>query len=332
MEARFDKQSFAPSNSTMASVSTKSFPQSACACRRWRSLLLAGALACTVIAARATSALAAEAVEPPPPAAAPAAPAKQAPAAAPSSAPMIPLAAGSFLMGCNVSVDKECGSDESPGGDRNLPAFEIDRTEVTVAQFAACVAGGVCSSYGLDMPYYGGSDHPEFAEFCNWQKRDDHPINCVTWEQAGIYCRWAGKRLPTEAEWEKAARGTDGRKYPWGNDGFDKPTKVANIADESARKRFPELVSEVAPDYDDGFAGTAPVGSFPAGASANGALDMIGNVGEWTSEPLSDGYAVRGGSFYRGPSLSRASSRVRGGPDSRTADVGFRCVRSADGQ
>ena len=91
---------------------------------------------------------------------------------------------------------------------------------------------------------------------------------------------------------KKAARGTDGRKYPWGND-----------------------------------VGTAPVGSFSAGASAGGALDLIGNVGEWTTDPYSDGHAVRGGSFYHSPSYDRASARLRGGPDSRAADVGFRCVK-----
>jgi formylglycine-generating enzyme required for sulfatase activity len=307
----------------MALVSVKSFSRMPRARRRRRSLLLAALLACAVVVATGTPAPAAEDAAPSP---APAASSAKAPAVKQTSDAMIPIAAGSFFMGCKPEVDSECTADEQPGGEQELPAFVIDRTEVTVAQFAACVDQGGCSSEGLTMPYFDGSEHPDFAEFCNWQKRDDHPINCVTWEQARTYCQWAGKRLPTEAEWEKAARGTDGRKYPWGNDGFDKGTKVANIADESAGKRFPEL-DDIAADYDDGFVGTAPVGSFPAGASPGGALDMIGNVGEWTSNSLVDGYAVRGGSFYRGPSHDRASARLRGGRDSRTADVGFRCIR-----
>ena len=95
-------------------------------------------------------------------------------------------------MGCKPEVDHECAADEMPGGNQEVAAFSIDRTEVTVAQFAACVAAGVCSSEGLTVPYYGGHEHVEFAEFCNWQQRQDHPINCVTCEQAGIYCLFVG--------------------------------------------------------------------------------------------------------------------------------------------
>jgi formylglycine-generating enzyme required for sulfatase activity len=238
---------------------------------------------------------------------------------------MVSVGAGPFAMGCNVVVDSECEEDEKAGKTVEVAAFEIDRTEVTVAEYAKCVAAGTCLSAGLSMPFYDGREQAQFAEFCNWPKREHYPLNCVSWDQAVVYCRWAGKRLPTEAEWEKAARGTDGRKYPWGNEGYGAGGKVANIADESAKRRFPDLT--IATGYDDGFVGTAPVGSFPAGASPSGALDMIGNVLEWTSDALEGGRAVRGGSFYRGPSLGRASARARGGLTSRDADVGFRCAR-----
>jgi len=301
-------------------ISGESFLRMPRARRGRRPFLGALALACATIATRAVPASAAEAAapvespSPPPPA-----PPEETPAA------MILVPGGPFFMGCNPEVDSECTSGEKPGGDRLVAAFAIDQTEVTVRQFAACVAAGACSSEGLSVPYYGGGEHPEFGEFCNWQKRDDHPINCVAWEQAVAYCSWAGKRLPTEAEWEKAARGTDGRKYPWGNAGFDTAGKVANIADESAKRRFADLT--IATGYDDGFVATAPVGSFPAGASAGGTLDLIGNVSEWTSIDVADGHAVRGGSFYRGPAYDRASTRLRGSLDSRAADVGFRCVK-----
>jgi formylglycine-generating enzyme required for sulfatase activity len=249
-----------------------------------------------------------------------------APADTPATPPgMIPVAAGPFLMGCNPEVDLECQNDEKPGKSVEVAAFEIDPTEVTVAQFAACVAAGACSSDGLGVPYFGGQEHAEFADLCNWQKRDDHPINCVSREAAMAYCGWAGKRLPTEAEWEKAARGTDGRKYPWGNAGYDTAGKVANIADETAKKRYPEL--SIAAGYDDGFAGTAPVKSFPAGATPGGASDMIGNVAEWMADEYASSSVVRGGSFYRGPQFDRASARGRASLGSRAGDVGFRCVR-----
>jgi hypothetical protein len=198
-----------------------------------------------------------------------------------------------------------------PGGEQELPAFAIDRTEVTVAQFAACVDQGGCSSEGLTMPYFDGSEHPDFAEFCNWQKRDDHPINCVTWEQARTYCQWAGKRLPTEAEWEKAARGTDGRKYPWGNDGFDKGTKVANIADESAGKRFPEL-DDIAARHRLVESESVRIvsGRRVRGRRSRPDRKRLGVVRRrGRRRPR-----VRGGSFYRGPAYDRASTRLRGSP------------------
>ncbi len=240
---------------------------------------------------------------------------------------MVSVPGGPFFMGCSESVDTECIGYEKPGRTVEVGAFSIDTTEVTVAAYARCRSAEQCSSSGLNLPFFDGQDQPDFAEFCNWQKpgRENHPINCLNWDQAVAFCTWAGKRLPTEAEWEKAARGTDGRKYPWGSVGYGSARKVANIADETAKGRYPQWT--IAAGYDDGFVGTTVVGSFPAGASPSGALDMIGNVFEWTADSFEGGRAVRGGSWDVGPPGARASSRSWVGGENRNANVGFRCAR-----
>ncbi len=243
---------------------------------------------------------------------------------------MVSVVAGDFFMGCNEKVDTECDSEEKPGRTVNLPVFSIDKTEVTVAQFAKCVEAGKCSDQGLTMPYYFEKEQPEFAWACNWGKagREQHPMNCVDWSQAQAFCAWEDKRLPSEAEWEKAARGTDGRKYPWGNVEYSKAGKVANIADETAKKSQPTW--EIVEGYDDGFYGTAPVGSFPAGASPAQALDVMGNVGEWTADwydEKKEARVVRGGSWADLPRRARASYRARPVPGNRYELVGFRCAQ-----
>jgi len=245
----------------------------------------------------------------------------------------VPVPAGEFFMGCNEQVDAECNDDEKPGRRVYVKAFKIDKTEVTVAQYRQCVEAGACNGDGLTMPFWAGADneeHPEWAWACNWGKaeRESHPINCLTWEQARAYCAWVGKRLPTEAEWEKAARGTDGRKYPWGNQGYGVVGQVANIADETAKRNQPNWA--VATGYDDGYYGTAPVGSFPAGASPYGALDMAGNVWQWTADWYDDDHkfrAERGGSWFNQPSFTRASTRYGDAPTLRGISTGFRCVQ-----
>jgi formylglycine-generating enzyme required for sulfatase activity len=214
-------------------------------------------------------------------------------------------------------VDTECWDDEKPGRRVQVSAFQIDKTEVTVSAYRRCVQAGACSA-----PATGGS--------CNWgqEGRGQHPVNCIDWEQARTYCTWAGKRLPTEAEWEKAARGTDGRKYAWGNRGYGAAGLVANIADEAAKRQYPDWT--VADGYNDGFVETAPVGSFPAGASPYGAVDMIGNVWEWTADWDGSGRTsrvVRGGSWYGNPRYARASYRLRPAPGERNDDIGVRCAQ-----
>lgn len=262
-----------------------------------------------------------------PGAAASATPAAPKAAAAAGVSEMVSVPAGAFFMGCSESIDTECNAYEKPGRTVEVGAFSIDKTEVTVAAYARCRRAEQCSSSGLKMPYFDGKDQPDFADFCNWQKpgRENHPINCVNWDQATAFCTWVGKRLPTEAEWEKAARGTDGRKYPWGNAAYGSGERVANIGDEAAKRRWPEWT--IAVGYDDGFVGTAPVGSFAAGASPSGALDMIGNVFEWTADALEGARAVRGGSWDAGPAGARASGRSWVTGENRNASVGFRCAR-----
>jgi formylglycine-generating enzyme required for sulfatase activity len=226
------------------------------------------------------------------------APALRAPKAAePAPAAMVSVPAGPFFMGCNEAVDTECGPNEKPGDSVTVAAFRIDRTEVTVAQYRQCVDAGKCMQ-------------PDTGTDCNWKKkvdRNEHPINCVDWFQAKSYCEWAGKRLPTEKEWEKAARGTDARIYPWGNDCW---SGRANV----------------------GGNGTMPVGSHQSWASPYGALDMAGNVWEWVSDDFSGGRGVRrglrGGSWgNQEPDVARASLRNSLVPRSRYGNVGFRCAQ-----
>ena len=179
---------------------------------------------------------------------------------------MIVIPEGMFWMGANPAVDGETNGNESPGGLIHLERFAIDKTEVTVGEFRRFIEATNGSTAGLDMPTKVGRETPALAPLCNWGKpdRQDHPMNCVDWYRATAYCEWAGKRLPTEAEWEKAARGNDGRKYPWGNRELLDAGQVANLGGESARRRDPTLPT--IEGYDDGFAATSPVGSFPAGA------------------------------------------------------------------
>jgi len=245
---------------------------------------------------------------------------------------MCAVPAGEFWMGCNESVDDECTAAERPGGNVRLTAYWIDRYEVTVDDYRACVDAGVCSAEGLETPAWAGRERPEWSWACNWGKagREDHPLNCVDWHQAREYCRFVGKRLPSEAEWEKAARGEDGRKYPWGDAGFDSGRKWANIADETSRAEQPDWTC--AAGYDDGYHGTAPVGSFPAGASPYGLHDMIGNTWEWTASMhrgRKDRMAIRGGGWGIGPAAARASARAGSSPRARNVNGGFRCALSA---
>jgi len=215
--------------------------------------------------------------------------------------------------------------------------FAIDRHEVIVREYRACVAAGACDR----LPLVSGDTR--------WLA-DQLPMANVTWSEAGDFCRWASGRLPTEAEWEKAARGTDARRWPWGgNDGDARANRGPVAAPVVWTYQFPirEWIPDYVPDRRDGADGPAPPGTYPWGTSPYGVEDMAGNVSEWVADYLGDvGYAglspinplnsvpghfgyrvVRGGAFDEPPYLSRTYVRNGAEADSRSPGRGFRCVR-----
>ena len=245
-------------------------------------------------------------------------------------ADMLLVPAGEFLMGStNADIDQAQAwssksrrefEDEFPQHSVYLDAYYIDRFEVTNAQFEAFVNA---TGYRTTAE--------EKGEFNTWRAAyapgmENYPVVWMSWYDADAYCKWAGKRLPTEAEWEKAARGNLGRIFPWGNE-WD-PTK-ANSGET-------------------GYGHTMPVGSFPTGFSYYGARDMAGNVWEWVADWWDPGYysvsptrnpqgpltptqnkVLRGGAFGNARWQLRTAHRHTGGPDGYARDHGFRCAKSA---
>ena len=251
---------------------------------------------------------------------------------------MVHVPGGTFWMGSPTGLGE---LDEHPQHQVTLSGYCIDRTEVTVAAYARCAASRKCTS--AMEPATKGQE-----SLCNGTRADrqDHPVNCVDWDQARTYCGFVNKRLPSEAEWEYAARGSDGRMYSWGNE--PPSAKRLNACDRECRalgKRMGEEWPITMYDDSDGWETTAPVGSFPAGASPFGALDMTGNVWEWTADWYGryqagastnpprdkDGWArvLRGGGWDSSDAGKlRTASRGRVGPALRDADLGFRCARA----
>lgn len=216
---------------------------------------------------------------------------------------------GYFEMG-STDDDIHTDEDEKPLHRVYLDAYWIDRTEVTNTMYQGCISAGVCTSPAQSKFY----SNPEYG---------NHPIIGVSWDQAEAYCEWADRRLPSEAEWEKAARGTDGRIYPWGN------TPPANEL-----VNFDQFVNE-----------TSPVGMYPTGASPYGALDMAGNAWEWVADGYSPDFyskspqenpisespvnrrVLRGGNWDSNAEGVRAANRFWAFPGRNDTD-GFRCAKS----
>jgi len=241
---------------------------------------------------------------------------------------LVCVPAGNFLMGS--AYDGNAESDEIPQHSVYLDAYWVDQTEVTNQQYRQCVAAGACRAPGFNASYSHTSYYGN-SEFANY------PVINVAWKDATDYCSWVDRALPTEAEWEKAARGTEGQLYPWGNG--DLAGYLLNFADIHS----PHL--EADHTIDDGKKDTAPVGSYPSGASPYGAWDMAGNVWEWTADwyseyyyssqttwrnppgPTSGGYRVlRGGSFGDAAVDMRTAGRLKASPELLTIYIGFRCV------
>ena len=236
----------------------------------------------------------------------------------------IKIPSGSFNMGSNDGDPYE-----KPVHRVSVSAFELSESEVTVGQYRKCVSAGVCTN-------------PDTGDDCNWGKsgREDHPINCVDWGQARTFARWAGGDLPTEAEWEYAAKaGTQTLRF-WGDDPFD-GCAYANTFDLSAEPVYP-LAWEAA-QCKDGYPDLSPVGAF--GPNAFGLHDMIGNVWEWIEDCSSRSYIgrpkdatpwewpgcqrriQRGGSWITAPARSRSAYHGDGRPTDRSVFFGFRVVR-----
>jgi len=230
---------------------------------------------------------------------------------------MLYVPQGKFWMGCSKDNDSECNPDETPYREVNLKDFYIDKYEVTVNQYDECVQAGKCAP-------------PGDGALCNHGKKDrpDHPVNCIDWNQAKSYCEWAGKRMPTEAEWEKAARGTDGRKYPWGKENASCDNTIMTGNGIGCGKNS-----------------TWPVGSKPKGKSAFGAMDMAGSVWEWVADFYGENYkglptdnppgpssglyrVLRGGSWVNYANSMRSATRNKGEVTFKDPSYGVRCAKS----
>lgn len=246
--------------------------------------------------------------------------------------PMVYVPAGEFMMGCNEEIDKQCRENEEPYHKVYLDAFYIDKYEVTMSDYAACVDAGKCNEPGgQEEDDYCSWGHEKYGDLSKYGKL---PVNCVDWDSAVTFCTYANKRLPTEAEWEKAARGTDGRIYPWGN--------------ETATCDYAAMYDDNGPySYSCGIIRPWPVGSMPKGASPYGAIDMAGNMWEWCSDWYDANYykispaknpkgpstgdkkSNRSGSYNDTQVRLRVSYRDYDDPGSKYFGQGFRCAKSA---
>jgi iron(II)-dependent oxidoreductase len=224
--------------------------------------------------------------------------------------PLIEIPGGGFVFGSDAGI-----GNERPQSAETLPAFSINRTEITNAQYRRFMV-----ETGHQAPFYGS--HPLLG-------LDDRPAVGLSWDDADDFCRHYGLSLPSEREYERAARGTDGAPFPWGDAPAD-ASRVSGGGDICCTE-----------DERDGYRMTAPVGVFESGASAEGIVDLIGNVWEWTrdvyapyqgdADPEIAGKfkVLRGGGWNSDPQKLSSTYRLAFDPDFRfAANGGFRCVRS----
>jgi len=268
----------------------------------------------------------------------------------PEGARLVP--GGKFFMGSD-SEDPILGR-ARPAHQVEIDPVCMDVHEITVAEYKTCVGAGDCKPAFRETWWpQGNSDEKNWQHdktvhtpMCNDGQPDrlNHPINCVTWAQAEAYCKHKGGRLPSEAEWEYAARGSDGRVYPWGDEAPD--PERSNSCDQRCKAwRDENGLPDVGLMFeaDDGYAGTAPVGSYPKGRTQSGLEDMVGNVFEWTSDRMYDygtefqknptGPAegttrvIRGGAFnsfkatFADPAFRHSMDET-----AHTHGIGFRCA------
>ena len=245
-----------------------------------------------------------------------------------------------FSMGSAEGA--ETPSDETPLHGVTVKPFCLDVTEVTVKAYAACPS---CERALMTVEFEGLTPNGRSFEsqFCNREGALDHPINCVDWHQAKAYCAAQGKRLPTEAEWELAARGKDARTYPWGHAapsgerlnacGSECSRMLTERRERVGKGPWPAMYGD-----DDKAPSTSPVGHYPAGASPAGVLDLAGNVWEWTESPYcpygkddcgDSRRVLRGGGWDTTESQEvRAARRYPTAPTARGKSIGFRCAKS----
>ena len=246
----------------------------------------------------------------------------------------VTIPAGSFKMGCDRDLEGSCPEDAVPLHEVSLSSYVMDKFEVSVELYELCITENACNNDDPEKPHYRTTTDSYQCNIGN-PDRKNHPANCVTWHGAKAYCEWLGKRLPTEAEWENAAKSGKVQIYPWGN------TPVASCDNTVMKGEASGCGSN----------STFPAGSKAAGVSVNGIYDLSGNVAEYTgdwyekkfysteeaaladthgpAEPEKDKYKViRGGSYIYGESHTRASFRSAAKLDDPAIDFGFRCVSS----
>jgi formylglycine-generating enzyme required for sulfatase activity/serine/threonine protein kinase len=262
---------------------------------------------------------------------------------------MILVQGGKMFMGA-----RDLTADAKPPHEVVVSTFCLDRTEVTTAAYLACVSTGECERplEKVSWPKIKDEQVKRYSPFCNAAHKDraDHPINCVAWGMADTFCRKKGARLPTEAEWEFAARGSSQRKYPWGDEEPNEKRLNACGIECSKWGDANMEAHERMHDGDDGFPATAPVGSFPEGAAASGAVDLAGNVWEWTADwfaPYTEAMltdpkgpaepdpekklrVLRGGDFFSSSAdWARPAYRWKTDPETYNHAIGFRCAADA---